>query len=80
MAYADFDSAAEMMREHSTLYLGVLLAFMCPVLAFQWFTFGHFIRWKASPWLTAIVVQVSELCLVCSGRSSPQPTVLCLLC
>lgn len=35
-----------LLKTHSTLYLGVLLAFMPPVLAFQWGMFGHFFMWQ----------------------------------
>jgi len=52
------------LREHSTLYLGVLLAFMGPVLAFQWATFGHFVIWKWQPPLFAIVAQSAYVLVV----------------
>jgi len=35
-----------MLKQENLLYLGVLLGFICPVLAFQWYLFGHFFIWR----------------------------------
>jgi len=39
------------------LYLGVILAFISPVLAFMSFMFGHFYRWQVGKFLLPIVLE-----------------------
>ena len=53
-----------LMKQHDTLYLGVLLAFICPILAFQWFTFAHFFMWRPLDYVAAIVVQSAYVIVV----------------
>lgn len=46
-----------LLKHHSTLYLGVLLTFMPPVLAFQWMMFGHFFMWQPTYVWVPIVLE-----------------------